>query len=234
MQNYMDFALKQAKIALKNGEVPVGAVIVKSGKIISRAYNKRETRQNALYHAEILAIDKACKRLKSFRLDDCEMFVTLEPCLMCSGAILNARLKTVVFGASDENLSVHCAEVLEDKPWEHKVTVVGGVCAKECQQILQEFFSSIREKNKFKRLIGKSIAGKTFGLCLDFKEFLSVQDGSVVAVVEKTKTMEMTPVFSKTETVFSADEIYEILKRANGESVRIKIVTKWGEKKYFN
>ena len=95
MNKFMKEAIKQAKIALQKEEVPIGAVVVKDGKIISRGYNKREASKNALMHAEIVAIDKACKKLGDWRLDDCEKYVTLEPCPMCAGAIANARIKTV-------------------------------------------------------------------------------------------------------------------------------------------
>ena len=101
MNNYMDMALQQAKIALKHDEVPVGAIIVKDKKVIAKAYNRREKKQNALYHAEVLAIDKACKKLHSFRLTDCTMYVTLEPCPMCAGAILNARIKNLYYCVKD-------------------------------------------------------------------------------------------------------------------------------------
>ena len=100
--DFMKIALIEAQKGAKENEVPIGAVIVQNGKVISRAHNKREKKQNALYHAEILAINKACKKLKSWRLEDCEMFVTLEPCPMCCGAIINARLKKVTYAAKEK------------------------------------------------------------------------------------------------------------------------------------
>jgi tRNA(adenine34) deaminase len=130
--NPLHIAIDEAHKAFKKGEVPIGAVIVRNGKVISRAHNLRERKQNAIYHAEILAIIRACKKLKSWRLDDCEMYVTLEPCQMCMGAITNARLKSVYFGAksqSDLNWKTDCMN-LQDK---------------ECSQILKDFFSRARK-----------------------------------------------------------------------------------------
>lgn len=98
-KKFFDLAYKEAVKAFEKDEVPVGAVIVKDGEVISKAYNQRITRNNAVYHAEILAIEKACKRLNSYRLDGCSIYITLEPCLMCSGAIIQARIKEVYFGS---------------------------------------------------------------------------------------------------------------------------------------
>lgn len=150
MQQYMKQAIKQAQIAFKADEVPVGAIIVKDNVVISRAYNKRENKQNALYHAEILAIDKACKKLNTFRLNDCVMYVTLEPCPMCAGAIINARLKKVVFGAYDPKRGCvgSIYNLLEDKRFNHNPQVQGGVMEKECSQLLSDFFSKKRLENK--------------------------------------------------------------------------------------
>lgn len=150
MQQYMKQAIKQAQIAFRADEVPVGAIIVKDNVVISRAYNKRENKQNALYHAEILAIDKACKKLNTFRLNDCVMYVTLEPCPMCAGAIINARLKKVVFGAYDPKRGCvgSIYNLLEDKRFNHNPQVQGGVMEKECSQILSDFFSKKRLENK--------------------------------------------------------------------------------------
>lgn len=234
MQNFMKIALKQAGKALQNGEVPVGAVIVRDGRVISRAFNKRETAQNALYHAEILAIDKACKKLKSFRLDDCEMFVTLEPCVMCAGAIANARIKKVVFGASDENLAFSCADLLQSKQWEHKVEVISGEDEKECREILLLFFKKVREKNSFKKFLGKRIVEKTFGLSLENKNFCEVENGQVVAVIEDVKKMSIIPVFSENVEKCCAKDIFKTLEQCQNDSKKVKIVTMWGEKTYFN
>lgn len=161
-ENLMYLALKQAQKAYKRKEVPVGAIIVRNGKIIACAYNKREKCQNALYHAEILAINKACKKLKSFRLDDCEMFVTLEPCPMCSGAIINARLKKVFFGCYDANYGCCGSKYnfLQDKNFEHLVEVEGGILEEDCSSILKKFFENLRKlkkENKNKKNISKKI-----------------------------------------------------------------------------
>lgn len=151
---FMDLALNLAKKALKKGDVPVGAIIVdKNNNIISKAFNKKEKSQNAIRHAEILAIDKACKKLKSFRLEGLTMFVTLEPCPMCSGAIIASRLDKVIFGAYDKNYG--CAgskyNFLQDKTFEHLVEVEGGVCENECSKIIKDFFVEIRNRNKTKK-----------------------------------------------------------------------------------
>lgn len=148
---FMLEALNMAKKAYKKNEVPVGAIIVKDNKIIAKAFNKRQKCQNALYHAEILAIHKACKKLKSFRLENCKMYVTLEPCPMCSGAIINARLQKVYFGCYDANYGC-CGSrynFLQDKNFEHLVEVEGGLLEEECSKILKTFFENLR---KIKRI----------------------------------------------------------------------------------
>ena len=145
--NYLDEAIKQAKIAFKKNEVPIGAVIVKDNKIIAKAYNLREKKQNALYHAEIIAINKACKKLKSWRLNDCTMYVTLEPCSMCAGAILNSRLDKVVIGCLDNSHGAVISKytLLDDGTLNHKTLV--EVCEnEECKSLIQTFFKSIRKK----------------------------------------------------------------------------------------
>ena len=138
-------ALELAKAAANEGEVPVGAVIVKDGKIIAKGRNEREKKQNALSHAEIEAINEACNKLGSWRLDGCEMYVTLEPCPMCAGAIINARIKTLIFGAYDIKMgSIDSVVNLCDYPYNHKVEVYGGICEAECLEILQDFFKKLR------------------------------------------------------------------------------------------
>ena len=124
-EKFMKEALKEAKKAYAIEEVPVGAVIVKDGKIIARAYNKKETKKTATSHAEILAIEKACKKLDSWRLTDCEMYVTLEPCSMCAGALINSRIKKLYIGTQDEKTGA-CGSVLnllEDYKFNHKIEV---------------------------------------------------------------------------------------------------------------
>lgn len=141
----MKTAIEQANIAYLNGEVPVGAVIVKNGEIIATGRNMREEKQNALSHAEIEAINNACKNLGTWRLDDCEMYVTLEPCPMCTGAIINSRIKTLIFGAYDlKSGSVDSVINLCDYPYNHKVEIYGGIMEDECLEILQRFFKKLR------------------------------------------------------------------------------------------
>lgn len=142
---FMYEALKEAKVAAKEGEVPVGAVIVRNGEIISKAHNMREQKQNALSHAEIEAINIACEKLGSWRLDDCELYVTLEPCPMCTGAIINARIKTVVFGAFDKTAGCMDSVInLCDYPLGHKPEIYAGICEDECSEILKKFFNKLR------------------------------------------------------------------------------------------
>ena len=138
-------ALNLAHEAYAEGEVPVGAVIVKDGKIIAKGRNMRVKKQNALSHAEIEAINNACKELGSWRLDDCEMYVTLEPCPMCTGAIINARIKTLIFGAYDSRAgSIDSVINLCDYPYNHKPEIYGGICEDECLSIIKKFFENLR------------------------------------------------------------------------------------------
>lgn len=144
-KKFMCEALDLAKIAASEGEVPVGAVIVKDGKIIAKGKNEREKKQNALSHAEIEAINNACNALGSWRLDGCEMYVTLEPCPMCAGAIINARIKTLIFGAYDSKMgSIDSVINLCDYPYNHKVEVYGGICEDEALAVLKDFFKDLR------------------------------------------------------------------------------------------
>lgn len=140
-------ALRQAKCAASLGEMPVGAVIVRDGEIISRAYNRRETKKNALYHAEITAIERACKKLGGWRLPRCEMYVTLEPCPMCAGAILNSRIEHVYYGASDEKSGCCGSKInlLDMNLCNYTVTVTGGILENECRDIIKKFFRNLRE-----------------------------------------------------------------------------------------
>lgn len=148
-RKFMKEALRLAVLAADDGEVPVGAVIVKDGEIIARGKNERETKQNALSHAEIEAINEACEKLKSWRLDDCEMYVTLEPCPMCTGAIINARIKTLIFGAYDPKAgSVDSVINLCDYPYNHKPEIYGGICEAEALALLKEFFEKLRTAEK--------------------------------------------------------------------------------------
>lgn len=142
---FMKEALALAVKAGERGEVPVGAVIIKDGEIIASGFNRREEKQNALSHAEIEAIYAACKVLESWRLDGCEMYVTLEPCPMCAGAIINARIKTLVFGAYDPKAgSIDSVVNLCDFPYNHKPEIYGGIMEDECLNIMRDFFKNLR------------------------------------------------------------------------------------------
>ena len=143
---FMALALENAKKAARAGEVPVGAVIVKGDKVIAEGYNKREMRQNALSHAETEAISAACERLSSWRLDGCTMYVTLEPCPMCTGAIMASRIERVVFGAYDEKggaMGSVCD--LCEMPFMTKPQVIGGFMQEECADVLTGFFEAVRQ-----------------------------------------------------------------------------------------
>ena len=145
-KEFMKLAILEAEKAAQKGEVPVGAVIVKNGQVVAACHNLRETKQNALSHAEIEAINTACKKIGSWRLDDCEMYVTLEPCPMCTGAIINSRIKTVIFGAYDSKMGCMDSVInLCDYPFNHKVEVYGGIMEDECLAVLQNFFKNLRE-----------------------------------------------------------------------------------------
>ncbi|NLK16982.1 MAG: nucleoside deaminase [Clostridiales bacterium] len=147
---FMKEALKEARKAFLKDEVPVGCVIVKGGKVIARAHNQREGRQDATAHAELLCIKKACKKLGSFRLNGCELYVTLEPCPMCAGAIINARVERAVFGAYDPKAG--CCGTLYDLlgcgKFNHTLKAVGGVMEEECSDILKRFFAEKRRAQR--------------------------------------------------------------------------------------
>lgn len=144
---FMKEALKEAKKAYDKLEVPVGAVIVKDGKIIARAHNQKETKFDTTKHAEILAIQKASKKLNSWRLIDCEMYVTLEPCSMCAGALINSRVKKVYIGAKDEKTGAvgSVLNLLEDYKFNHIVEVEKGILQEDCENLLKEFFKMLRK-----------------------------------------------------------------------------------------
>lgn len=144
----MKEAIKQAKKAAQKDEVPIGCVIVKDDQIIARAYNKREMKQCSTAHAEILAIEKACKKLGSWRLEDCDLYVTLEPCPMCSGAIIQSRIRNVIFGAYDpkggcmgSNMNIN-----DVRGFNHYPDIEGGILQDECSRLLKEFFKAKRKK----------------------------------------------------------------------------------------
>jgi tRNA(adenine34) deaminase len=150
MNKFMELALKEAKKAYSKKEVPVGAVIVKDDEVIAKAHNLRERKNTSLAHAEILAIEKACKKLKSWRLDGCTMYVTLEPCLMCAGAITQARIKKVVIGALDEKNGVveSIANVFDIKTTTKVEYEIEN--DEECSSILSKFFKELRSNKKQK------------------------------------------------------------------------------------
>ena len=147
---YMKEALKEAEKAGAILEVPIGAVIVVNDEVVARAHNLRETSQNAITHAETLAIQKACEKLGTWRLEEAELYVTLEPCPMCSGAILLSRIKKVVYGAKDPKAG--CAgtlmNLLQDDRFNHQCEVIHGVLEEECGTILSQFFRKLRERKK--------------------------------------------------------------------------------------
>ena len=149
-EQFMSEAIIEAKKAETMDEVPIGAVIVLNGEIIARAHNLRETRQNAIAHAELLAIDEACQKLGTWRLENAILYVTLEPCPMCSGAIILSRINRVVYGAKDPKGG--CAgtfmNLLEDERFNHQSEVVAGVLEEECSKLLTDFFRQIRERKK--------------------------------------------------------------------------------------
>ena len=149
-EKYMKQALVQAQKAYDIEEIPVGAVIVKNGQVIARAYNKKETNNNPIAHAEILALEKATKKLNRWRLDDCDLYVTLEPCPMCAGAIIQARIKNLYIGTNDPKTGA-CGSVLDllsDYKFNHKVHVENSILQPECEKILKDFFKQIRNKSK--------------------------------------------------------------------------------------
>ncbi len=147
---YMKQALKEAEKAYQKLEVPVGAIIVKDGKIIARAHNQKETKMDTTKHAEILAIQKASKKLQSWRLIDCEMYITLEPCSMCAGAIINSRIKKIYIGTMDDKTGAAGSKLnlFEDYTFNHKVEVEKNIMKEECEEILKRFFKELRKIKK--------------------------------------------------------------------------------------
>lgn len=146
---FMEQALILAKQAAEEGEVPVGAVVVKDGEIVGKGRNRRENGKNALAHAELEAINEACKMLGGWRLWQCDMYVTLEPCPMCTGAIINSRIRRLVYGASDAKAG-SCGSVINlfDLPYNHKPEILGGIMKKESTALLSDFFKKLREHKK--------------------------------------------------------------------------------------
>ena len=149
---FMKQAIKEANKAYQKLEVPVGAIIVKDGEIIARAHNQKETKTDTTKHAEIIAIQKASKKLKSWRLIDCEMYITLEPCTMCAGAIINSRIKKIYIGTMDEKTGAagSVLNIFEDYKFNHKVEVEKDILKTECENILKQFFKELRKIKKEK------------------------------------------------------------------------------------
>ncbi|MBO4422040.1 MAG: nucleoside deaminase [Clostridia bacterium] len=146
---YMSEAYKEAVKAFELGEVPVGAVVVWDGEIVGRAYNRRETDKNALRHAELSAIDEACRKLNGWRLHKADLFVTLEPCVMCAGACINSRIRRVYFGAKDDRFGGFGGTVdLREHRFNHMPEVTGGIMEAECSELLTRFFRKLREESR--------------------------------------------------------------------------------------
>lgn len=144
-EHFMKLALKQAQISYKNDEVPIGAVVVKGGKVIARAHNTRNASHNAVEHAELVAIERACKKLGDWRLSGCDLYVTLEPCVMCLGACYNARISNVYFGAFDLS-GKGCVAIAEmvGRTLNHELNICGGVLEQECSELLTSYFQNKR------------------------------------------------------------------------------------------
>jgi tRNA(adenine34) deaminase len=149
-EQYMRMAIAQAQTAEENGDVPIGAVIVHNNKIIAKAYNQREQLQDPTAHAEIVALTQAAAALENWHLNDCTMYVTLEPCCMCAGALVLARMKRLVYGCDDPNTGAvkSLYNIVQDKRLNHRVEVTAGVLAEDCIALLQEFFTRRRKENK--------------------------------------------------------------------------------------
>lgn len=155
---WMGLALKEAQKAKTKGEVPVGAIIVKNDKIVSRGFNLRESKNNPILHAELIAIQKAAIKLKSWRLVDCDLYVTLEPCLMCSGAVIQARLRHVYIGTEDPKAGACCSlyQVFDDKRFNHQPQWQTGLLKEESSNLLKAFFKELRTRNKDKQKLKRA------------------------------------------------------------------------------
>lgn len=146
-EKYMKEALIEANKAFYKDEVPIGAVIVRNGQIIARSHNIKEQEKNPLCHAEIIVIDQACKVVGDWRLDDCDLYVTVEPCLMCCGAILHSRIRKVIYGTPNSKFGYaeSLSKTLTDPRNNHMVEIESGICAEECQKLMSDFFESKRK-----------------------------------------------------------------------------------------
>ena len=146
-EKYMLLALKEAEIAKSKNEVPVGAIIIKDGKVIAKAHNLRQTKKTTLGHAEIIAIEKACKKLDSWILEGCTIYVTVEPCIMCAGAILHSRITRVVYGTNEPKFGAlgSVLDISKVEGFNHKMEITSGILKDECSLIMKEFFKSLRK-----------------------------------------------------------------------------------------
>ena len=146
-EKYMKLAIKEAQKAYDEEEVPIGAVIVKDDKVIAKAHNRREMKKQACAHAEILAIEKACKKLEAWRLENCDMYVTLEPCAMCAGAILNAKMRNVYIGAMEPRSGAVGSKInlFSDYRYNHEVNYETGILEEECKNLMRNFFRAKRK-----------------------------------------------------------------------------------------
>lgn len=146
-EKYMELAIREAKKAYKNGDVPIGAIIIKNNKIISKAFNKKQKNRNAIEHAEIIAIEKACKKLKSWHLEECTLYTTVEPCMMCCGAIIQSRITNLVYGTKNPKFGYvdSLDNLLNDKKNNHKVNVIKSIKENESRDLIVSFFKSKRK-----------------------------------------------------------------------------------------
>ena len=145
-EEYMNIAIEEARLAAQQGEVPVGAVLVLDGEVVAQAHNQRETTHDATAHAEVLAIRQACAKLQNWRLTGADLYVTLEPCPMCAGAIVNARIGRVIYGAPDSKAGGvdSLFNIVDNKNLDHRVEILSGICEIECREVLQEFLKRKR------------------------------------------------------------------------------------------
>ena len=145
-EEYMNIAIDEARLAAQQGEVPVGAVLVLDGEVVAQAHNQRETTHDATAHAEVLAIRQACAKLQNWRLTGADLYVTLEPCPMCAGAIVNARIGRVIYGAPDSKAGGvdSLFNIVDNKNLDHRVEILSGICETECREVLQEFLKRKR------------------------------------------------------------------------------------------
>ena len=152
-EQFMKAAIREARKAGAIGETPIGCVIVREGKIYARGYNRRMTDKNTLSHAELTAIRKACRKFGDWRLEDCTLYVTLEPCPMCAGAIVQARIPKVVFGCRNPKAGSagSCVDLLHVQSFNHQVETVEGVLGEECASLMKDFFRELRAKQKIKK-----------------------------------------------------------------------------------